>query len=83
MSSNEVVLPSPIVEPQEPKVFSKVIISVVNIELGSYADIQATLLEDLGVSSKIVSLRMSGDDYTAWSSDDSYVVSWVVAQLSK
>jgi len=83
MSSNVVVLDKPIVEPVAPKVFSKVIISVVNIELGVSASIQATLVSDSGSETKILSLLMSGSDYSAWGGDDQYVIDWVLSQLKQ
>lgn len=80
--SNLVDLPTPIEEVRPPLVYTKVLISVVAIELSSSATIQAYLTGESG-ESKNVLLVMSGDDYSAWGGDDQYVVDWVLRKLGE
>ena len=63
------------------EVASRIDIRVMRLELYSHADLQVTVLSSnkKPIHSQLVSLK--GDDYKAWSSDDSYLYTYVANKL--
>lgn len=56
-----------------------------SVQLGNRAIVEWSLMGETGVDRRDYEsggIQMSGDDYLAWGSDDSYVYTWAAAQLN-
>lgn len=62
----------------------KIGIFIINLELFKSVDVDVHFyneLDGIGVID-VKSLKLEGDDYLAWSNDDSYIVTYVVNKLN-
>jgi hypothetical protein len=73
------VIPAPYVKPSVD--ITSVQIRVMNLVLFTSVSINAMLM---GNNNKFIDVKqytLTGDDYTNWSNDDTYIVNYVLAQL--
>ena len=61
---------------------TRLLIRSVNIQLDVGASIQWSVHSEDKKEFESGGLMMSGVDYTAWASDDTYVLQWVASQLN-
>lgn len=70
----------PIIVPQPDLLFNNMNVQVININLGISATFNVFLFNDTTMMTTRT-YTMSGEDYANWGSDDSYVYTWIIAQL--
>ena len=63
------------------EVASRIEIRVMRIELFSFADLYVNVLTSDGRAIRSQRLTLEGDDYKAWSSDDSYLYTYATKKL--
>jgi len=63
------------------KTSNKIAISIVRVDLFNKATLQVQFIGADNQNVKLQILEMSGDDYTAWGTDDQYVVTWTLNKL--
>ena len=63
------------------EVASRIDIRVIRLELFTRVDLHVTVLSSNGKTINSQSLTLKGDDYKAWSNDDSYLYTYVANKL--
>ena len=59
---------------------SSVSISITGMEFGKSASFNVILFNSAGRLIRVERMEVSGDDYNAWTNDDSYIVSFILAK---
>ena len=73
------VIPAPYVKPSVD--ITSVQIRVMNLVLFTSVSINAMLMDNNNKFIDAKQYTLTGDDYTNWSNDDTYIVNYVLAQL--
>jgi hypothetical protein len=79
-TTTPVPIDPPIVKPQPDLTYNNMRVEVIGIDLGISARLNVLLFNDENLLTAKY-MVMSGEDYTNWGSDDSYVYTWVIQQL--
>lgn len=82
MSQAQYPIVPPIEKTREPYLFSKMNIELTQLDLGVSANFLVYLFGEDGNLLTVKDMKMEGEDYQKWKSDD-YVPEWVINQLRK
>jgi hypothetical protein len=78
MDSGKISIPNFLVT--ESYTVAKISINVSNIVLYTSADIFVTFYDDKERFVKHKTLRLEGEDYALWGSNDNYIIEWILKQ---